>query len=235
VTANLSSGAQLLASASFVTADADRGAVLVLATEVTLEQPRSRVASARVLATAHGVYELTLDGAPVTDEVLAPGWTSYEWRLPFQVHDVTDLVRATTGDAPVRLSARVGNGWYRGDLGFDGAMANYGEEIGLLAVLEITFDDGAVQVVRTDENWSGQTCEVTGNNLYRGQRIDGRLRGRPGTPLTVRVGDFDTARLIPQVAEPVRRQDVLRPQSITTSPSGRTLWTSGRTSSAGCG
>ena len=74
----LSPDARLLAGSTFVTADADRGAVLVLATDVVLERPRSRVARARVLATAHGVYELTLDGRPVGDEVLAPGWTAYE-------------------------------------------------------------------------------------------------------------------------------------------------------------
>lgn len=227
MTTSPSPDTQLLSSATFITADADRGAVLELTTDAVLEQERSRVARARLLATAHGIYDLTLDGEPVGDEVLAPGWTAYEWRLAYQVHDVTELVRAASpladDGAVLRLAARVGNGWFRGDLGFGNTRASYGAEIALLAVLEIVYDDGGVQLVRTDDSWTARTCEITENSLYNGQRIEGRLRGRPGTPLEVRAGAFDSRRLVPRVAPPVRRQEVLRPRRVWTSPAGRTL------------
>ncbi|HCX84967.1 MAG TPA: alpha-L-rhamnosidase [Micrococcales bacterium] len=219
----------MLATATFVTADADRGAALELLRTVTLDQPPAEVASARILATAHGVYELFLDGEPVAPDVLSPGWTSYEWRLAVQAWDVTDALR--DGAARRTLSARVGNGWWRGDLGFSQANACYGEEIGLLAALEITYRDGATQVVSTGTDWSARTCDVTANNLYQGQRIDARLRGDGAkanpdhrvTPLTLREGAFDRARLVPQVAEPIRRHEELAPQRIWRSPSGATL------------
>ena len=210
-----------LAEATFITADADRDAVLRFRTDVTLDQPADQVTSAVVQATAHGVYELSIDGRPVTDSVLNPGWTAYEWRLQYQSFDVTELVRPASG--PVSFEARVGNGWYRGDLGFEGLAANYGDEIGVLAELVIDYADGARQVVGTSTEWTASTCEVTANSLYNGQSIDARLRGTDGAPLTVRAGAFDASRLVAQVGPLVTRHEVLTPQRIWTSPSGRTL------------
>ena len=54
----------------------------------------------------------------VGDHVLAPGWTAYAHRLRYQTYDVTDLLprgRATSS------SVLLGNGWFRGRLGFGAA------------------------------------------------------------------------------------------------------------------
>ena len=67
--------------------------VLLLRRTFTLEKP---VVRARLHATAHGVYEAALNGRPVGDDVLAPGWTSYRHRLRYSTHDVTALVRETS-------------------------------------------------------------------------------------------------------------------------------------------
>ena len=45
---------------------------------------------ARVYATAHGVYELHLDGERLGDLELTPGFTAYRTHLEFQTYDVTD-------------------------------------------------------------------------------------------------------------------------------------------------
>ncbi|MEH3078584.1 MAG: family 78 glycoside hydrolase catalytic domain, partial [Quadrisphaera sp.] len=225
----------LLADAVLLTADgAARGEVVVLTGELRLDRPRSTVVSARVVATAQGVYDLALDGVPVGEDLLAPGWTAYEWRLQVQELDVTAAVRGGAGER-VTLSARLGGGWWRGGLGFAAANADYGDETGLLAVLEVTYDDGAVQRLATsadrtsDSTWSAATCDVLESSLYGGERIDARLRGRPGRQLTVREGVCERGdgsggpRLVPQVGPPVRRQEVLRAQRVWTSPAGATL------------
>ena len=57
-------------------------------------QPCARPSSqARLYVTAHGLYELEINGTPVGDDVLAPGWTSYHHRLRYQTYDVTELLR----------------------------------------------------------------------------------------------------------------------------------------------
>ncbi|MCL2516619.1 MAG: glycoside hydrolase family 78 protein, partial [Microbacteriaceae bacterium] len=154
------------------------------------------------------------------DSVLNPGWTSYEWRLQVQEFDVTGLL--ASGEGPVEVSALLGNGWFRGDLGFAGANANYGQEIALAAVLEVTFADGVVQRVGTSADWSAAASEITANSLYNGQAIDARRRGADA-PAPVRVTDIDRATLVQQVGPLIGRHEVLRPVEIWASPSGRTL------------
>ncbi|MGN6198433.1 family 78 glycoside hydrolase catalytic domain [Humibacter sp.] len=210
----------LLARAAFITADADRGAAPRFRFAAEPDQPRWRVRSARVVATAHGVYELSIDGRPVTRSVLNPGWTSYEWRLQVQEFDVSDLV--TAGEGALNLEALLGNGWYRGDLGFAGANANYGEELAFAAVLELTFADGSVQRIATSDAWQAETSDIVANSLYNGETIDARLRGS-STPLSVRETDIDRSTLVPQAGPPITRQETLKPQKIWESPSGRIL------------
>lgn len=85
----------LLADADFLTTDADHALVVAFRSDPELRQDPSRIDRAVVYATAHGVYELTINGQPVTDSVLNPGWTAYEWRLQYQSFDVTDILRTS--------------------------------------------------------------------------------------------------------------------------------------------
>ena len=209
-----------LDGARFLGSDADREAAARFWVECDLDRPRTEITGAVLRATAHGVYEARIDGSPVSDSVLDPGWTSYEWRLAYQEHDVRALV--ADGEGPLRIDLVLGNGWYRGDLGFADARANYGEEIAVAAVLDLTYRDGSTQRVATGEGWSAETTEIPRNSLYDGQTIDARLRGRP-SPLTVHEVDVDRSTLVAPVGPPVRRQETLRPVEIWPAPGGGTL------------
>ncbi|MBT2518086.1 family 78 glycoside hydrolase catalytic domain [Streptomyces sp. ISL-90] len=213
--------APALRAASFLTAEAERGIAPRFWTTAALAQPREKILRATMTATAHGVYEAFIDGQPITQSVLNPGWTSYEWRLAYQTYDVTDLMRGGTNEE-TRVDVVLGNGWYRGDLGFASANANYGNEICVAAVVDITYQDGSAQSIATDVEWTAEESMTTRNSLYNGQTIDARLRGT-GRPLQVRATDIDRTTLFAQTAPPVLRHERLRPVSIWTSPSGRTL------------
>src|SRR5947209_7002789 len=65
---------------------------------------------ARLYITALGLYEAFINGQPVGDQWLAPGWTDYHKRLQYQTYDVTELLRA--GDNV--LGVKLGDGWYSG-------------------------------------------------------------------------------------------------------------------------
>lgn len=211
----------LLRPAHMMGAAADYGQAIWMACTFTLEGLPAAVTSARLLSTAHGVYEARLDGKPVSDAVLSPGWTSYEWRLAVQESDVTRLVRA--GGRSQTLEAVLGNGWWRGRLGFDKLAIDYGDELGFIAVLEITYADGTTQAVATDPaTWRASAAPVTGNSLYDGETIDARIV--PGDrPLELHTIEFDRGTLVPQAMPDVVRQEVLYPRRVWTSPSGRTL------------
>ena len=76
----------------------------------------------------------------------------------------------------MRIEVLLGNGWYRGDLGFEGANANYGNDIGFLAELEIGYADGSTQLVTDRRQLDGRVSDSPSNSLYQGQTIDARLR-----------------------------------------------------------
>jgi alpha-L-rhamnosidase len=200
--------------------------------EVLLESGHGAVVRAELHVSSLGVFEAYLNGQAVSDDVLSPGWSAYEWRLRYRSYDVGALFPPDAQHDPVVIGLHLGNGWYRGRLGFLGSRALYGTELAAIAELEVEFADGHVQVAGTDTTWAAGPSEVLENDLYDGQTIDARLRDtswlRPGahhlqgwTP--VHEVTFDADRLVPYLGPAVRRQDVVAPVRIWRSPSGRWL------------
>ncbi|MGP4110623.1 family 78 glycoside hydrolase catalytic domain [Streptomyces sp. 4N509B] len=182
------------------------------------------IVSARLHATAHGVYVATLNGTRVGDEILAPGWTSYDHRLRYQTHDVTALLR----EGENTLEVLLGNGWYRGRLGWRGARALYGDRLALLAQLEVTHADGSTERIVTDERWTAHASNVLADDLYDGQRTDLRVpaaapAGGEGAADGVEVVEGDLGRLVAPEGPPVRVTDVLPSVRVWSSPSGKVL------------
>jgi alpha-L-rhamnosidase len=218
--------------APFIAVDGETGerGTVRFRTEFT---PRDDVTSAVLSATAHGIYELTLAGSVVGDEVLTPGWTAYDDRLTFQSYDVTD--RLAAGETIV-LGATVAEGWYRERFGFDGNFATfYPGPIALSAQLVVTYEDGTVERVITDDSWQG-TVEgpVVSAGIYPGEAYDARREDSAllsvgenfPNPLAVHelsTDEADPARLVPSFAPPVRRIQSVPAQRVFTSPSGKTL------------
>ena len=189
---------------------------------------RAPVRAARLYATSHGVYEAWINGQKVGDHVLAPGWTSYRHRLRYQTFDVTTMLRS--GDNVI--GAVLGDGWYRGRLGFGGGIRNrYGDRLALLAQLEIEYEDGSREAVVTDEHWRATTGPLLLSDLYDGETYDARLElegwAEPGYDehewVGVRVIDQDLSTLVAPSGPPVRRTERIRPVTVGRSPSGKTI------------
>ena len=179
----------------------------------------NRVKSARVYATAHGVYDLKINGKAVTDEVLAPGWTSYSNRLRYQTYDVTDILRVGEN----RLNVTLGNGWYRGYLSFLGERATYGDRLAACVQLEVTLESGEKCVIVTDESWKAFESQIVRDELYHGTTID---LGRSLTEVNVypvEIVPSETKELVAPDGPPIRQVGVLPAQKIWTSPKGKTL------------
>jgi alpha-L-rhamnosidase len=198
----------------------------LLRTEFVLEEGHGPVARAILHATAHGIFKAYLNGQPVSDDVLSPGWSSYEWRLRYRSYDVTSLVQPRSV-----IGVALGNGWFRGRLGWSGGRAFYGKELAALAQLDIEFSDGFVQTVVTDHTWRAGPSAVMSNDLYDGQTIDARRYSdawlEPGFSdeawTAVHPVELDFGTLTPYSSPPVRRQEELRPIKIWTSPAGKSL------------
>jgi alpha-L-rhamnosidase len=137
-------------TATMIAPDDDFGGAPLLRREVALDAGHGDVTSATLHVSACGVYEVSVGGRPVSCDVLSPGWSSYEWRQRYRCYDVTPLA----SDRFV-IGIALGNGWYRGRLGWGGRRALHGDELGAIAELEISFSDGHVQRVVTDGTWRG--------------------------------------------------------------------------------
>lgn len=189
---------------------------------------RPGLKQARLYLTALGVYEAQLNGQPVGDQVLAPGWTSYRHRLRYQTYDVTALLQEGANAIGVLL----GDGWFRGRLGFGGGQANiYGDRLALLAQLEVTYADGTTERIVSDQDWRAATGPLLENDLYDGETYDARLERAGWSEAGYDDRDWagveelawDKATLVAPLGPPVRRTQWLAPQAIFRSPSGKTL------------
>ncbi|OUM41724.1 alpha-L-rhamnosidase [Arthrobacter sedimenti] len=186
------------------------------------------ISLARIYATAHGIYTLTLNGQRVGDQELAPGWTSYRHRLRYQTYDITNILRPGTN----AIGAELSDGWYRGRLGFHGGIwDNYGTDLSLLLQLELHHTDGTVTAVPLDTAWRTSTGPVLAASLYDGEHYDARLSpagwNEPGfddsswsRPVILPREDF-TAELQAPVGVPVRETQTLAPCDVQRMPDGR--------------
>ena len=172
---------------------------------------QGQVRRAMLYATARGLVELHLNGAPVGDAVLAPGWTDYRKRIEYAAHDVTALLT----DGTNVLSAILGDGWYSGFVGFDlkRAGAHYGTHPELLCELHLEYADGTSDVVASDERWRATTGPIRYSDLLHGEHYDARRD--LGDWRAVRTRERDGVALVPERAQPIRVTEELQPVSVT--------------------
>ena len=122
------------------------------------------VERARAYVTSHGLYEVHLNGHRVGDQLFTPGWTSYNKRLQYQTYDVTNLIKSGANAVGVTL----GDGWYRGFIGFGGQRDFYGDHVALLLQIKVTYKGGREEIVGTDAKWAG-TGPVLMSEIYHGE------------------------------------------------------------------
>jgi alpha-L-rhamnosidase len=183
-----------------------------------------KVALATLYVTAHGMYEAQINGQRVGDACLAPGWTSYNKRLQYQVYDVTGLL--LTGNNAI--GATVGNGWYRGFLAWNDNKNIYGKKIGLLAQINITYSDGSTDIITTNDGWKSSLSAITSVEIYNGETIDARA-GQPGWSTAVfndaawkpvAAAQYDLSNLVATENEPVKKHETFKAVKLITTPAG---------------
>lgn len=183
---------------------------------------------ARLYASAHGLFQAEINGERVGDDLLAPGWTVYRERLRYTTYDVTGLLQS----GRAAIGAWLGDGWYRGRLGWRGGFRNlFGDDLSFLAQLELVYDDGSRVVVPTDTSWRAAPSPILQAGLYDGEVYDAREEqpgwSRPGFDDAgwerVQMRRRDPATLVAPTGPPVRVTEELQPRRVLTSPSGRRI------------
>jgi len=177
------------------------------------------VVSARLHATAQGLYEAFVNGERAGDAELTPGWTQYDERLQVQTHDVTAAVREGANALGVVLA----DGWFRGQTGITRSADQWGSRLALLAQLHLVHEDGGTTVVGTGPGWRSSVGHVVAADLIAGERWDLTRLQRGWEALgfddigwdDVTVVEHGYAGLVDSPAPPVRRVEEIVPASVT--------------------
>ena len=171
------------------------------------------IASAKIYATALGIYDLYLDGKRVGNRYFAPGFTSYKSWLQYQTYDVTEYL---TGDN--MLTAVVAGGWAVGSFVFTRINRHDGDRQALLLELRITYADGTEEIIGTDDTWEvTEQGNVRMADIYDGETYDATvdLEKADWHPAAL-----EALRIMPELtadySAPVIAHEELRPVSHST-------------------
>ena len=207
--------------------ESDHRRLPLVRTEFVLpEKPRW----ARLYLSAQGLVEAYVNGVKVGDDALTPGWTCYDERLECWTYDVSDLADEGTN----AMGFWLGDGWFRGRIGFDGGRVNYyGDRISVFAQLEACCSDGKRRRFCSnawDGAWKVTPGPIMSSDLCEGETYDARLAPvgwtKPGFDDSdwkpVAEVFYDPAKLVCPQSAGVRRQE--RRDPVLIMRTGETRW-----------
>ena len=143
---------------------------------VTTLKNEQAVVSAKWMATSLGVHQIYVNGKPVGEEFLKPGFTHREKTRHSFTYDVTEVFNLGAGSENL-LSAQVTPGWWA-DFIITPSRYNglFGKKCAFRAVLELTFADGTTKLYGTDlESWkAGIAGPVKHAAIFDGEEYDAR-------------------------------------------------------------
>lgn len=184
---------------------------------------KEKPVKARVYATCHGIYELSINGKRPDDRLFAPEHTVYEKYLCYQTYDVTGLLKKGEN----ALGMYVGDGWYLGA----NTLPNIKRPVlkhAVLFQLEAEYQDGTTEIICSDERTVTSTGPICCADLFAGEKYDAnKIHKGWDTPeymaddwQKTKIMKFGYQNLMAQLGEPVVREDMLPVREVLRSPKG---------------
>ena len=142
---------------------------------VSTVKNEGKVVSAKWMTAGLGVYEIYLNGKPVGNEFLKPGFTHVLKTRRSFTYDITDAFNKANG-AENQLSAQVTPGWWADKIVTPGNRTMWGTKCAFRGVLELTYADGSKKLYGTDlDNWkAGIAGPVKHSAIFDGEEYDAR-------------------------------------------------------------
>lgn len=175
---------------------------------------KSKVKKAELSMTACGVYHAEINGKTV-GYPLAPGYDCYIDRIQMQTYDVTSVLKEKN-----EIRVGVGAGWY-GWYHWDCDRKFLSGRRALTCELNIEYEDGTLESIRSDEAWTVCKSGVFFADIYDGEKKDARIN------------DYDEENavllkncrqnVVPADTDPIVEQEVFHPIEIVTSKGERVL------------
>ncbi|MFD0704238.1 family 78 glycoside hydrolase catalytic domain [Alloscardovia venturai] len=195
------------------------------------------VKSARLYATALGMYDVTINGDKISDYYFAPGFTSYKTNLQYQAYDVTEQLAASHNST---LVATVTGGWAVGSFVFTRVNRVTAPRQAFLAELRVQYTDGTTEIIATDSNWQVTLdSPVKTADLYDGEVFDARdtftadaVSTISGKSVAWRTAALENVRIHPTITADysarVKVHEVFTPVSCNRLSSGELIYDFGQ-------
>lgn len=133
------------------------------------------IVSARIYASALGVFTMKLNGHKVTDNVLEPGESAYDKHVLYNTYDVTQLLVTGRNTLIAQVAGGIANMSSMNDRFVKHELASNSATTSLRAMLFITYADGSTECLTTDNEWRTCKSPTTGSNWYGGEDYDAQL------------------------------------------------------------
>ncbi len=183
-----------------------------------------KVKSAKWMTSGLGVYELYVNGKPIGEEILKPGFTHPMKTKLSYTYDVTDVFDTKAG-ARNTFSAQVTPGWWADKIvtpgGNDGMI---GKKCAFRGVVELTYTDGTKTVIGTDlDNWkAGIAGPVRHAAIFDGEIYDARELPGYATPEKLSIPEANTE--FKGIILPCDGAEIFLRKDLTLSPVRAYVW-----------
>lgn len=168
------------------------------------------IQQARIYIHGKGVYEIYVNGQKVGDEVLMPGYHSYQLMQEVQTYPL-DLKEEN------KIEISMGDGWYKGRFVFDGGESNiYTDRLGLICEIHIDTIDGKHLCIPSDETWKVKESSIVSSSIYEGEILDDTKVFEEVYPVTVSQERKDL--LVDRYNPPLKKQDCLEVKEVIITP-----------------
>lgn len=166
---------------------------------------------------ALGLYRCFINGQRVGRDLLTPGWTAYDLRLPYQCYEVSELL--VSGEN--RIEIWLADGWLRSQMMWIKVeiFNTWGSQLGALAELQTSSGE---LLLKTDASWTSGETPIRKSGIYLGEHYDAG-REHIAYDQGVEVMPFNKDLLFAHDGSPVRELDSFKPIRQWQDDQGREL------------
>lgn len=132
-----------------------------------------------------GQFVFYVNGEKIGDHELDPGWTDYRKVIEYVNFDITSQLKMGEN----AFGAEIGNGWFlmddAGGYSFHfpefmplnpNPYRPFGKSLIFSMELQVEYEDGSKETIRTDDSWKTAPHEVRRSNVYGSEIVDGALK-----------------------------------------------------------
>ncbi len=185
---------------------------------------KKEIRSARLYMIGLGYPVAFLNGERIGDHMLDTPWTQFNKELLYTTFDISNLIRKGENAIGIML----GNGWYNPMplKMFQRWNLRDALTVGKPAVkaqLRITYNDGSVETIATNNGWQAGHGPVLMNSVYLGEKYDARLEQKGWCEphfdakhwVNATIIDGPRGKLIANYIPPVRVTRILKPVKMS--------------------